>query len=68
MKEYKFKKDELWSYDPFHIISKIRQANTLATYKHISKPNLETFANQEFYQNEIDNNWSIIKSWERFSY
>ena len=54
LKDYKFEKDELWSYDPFHVIYDIRKSYSWSIYEHTSKLALEKLENQEFYLREID--------------
>ena len=44
----------MWSYDPFHIISHLRQTYNRSVYKHTSKPSLEKLVNQKSYVSEID--------------
>lgn len=65
LKEYKFEKEELWSYDPFRIIFDIRKLSYCSVYEHTSKPTLEKLASQEFYSSEIDR-FEVLESLEKY--
>lgn len=50
LKEMKFFVSFTWHYDPCEIISEMRMKNKNISYVHISRPEVEKFANQKEWE------------------